>query len=48
MKELVEEISRAARNSKYVDQESGVSARLSIANYRTMLASRPTTCRDAG
>ncbi|QEG36827.1 magnesium chelatase [Bythopirellula goksoeyrii] len=39
MKELVEEISRAARNSKYVDQESGVSARLSIANYRTMLAS---------
>ncbi len=39
MKELVEEISRAARTSKYVDQESGVSARLSIANYRTMLAS---------
>ncbi len=39
MKELVEEISRAARNSKYVDQESGVSARLSIANYRTMVAS---------
>jgi magnesium chelatase subunit I len=39
MKELVEEISRAARRSKYVDQESGVSARLSIANYRTMVAS---------
>ena len=39
MKELVEEISRAARNSKYVDQQSGVSARLSIANYRTMVAS---------
>ena len=39
MKELIEEISRAARNSKYVDHESGVSARLSIANYRTMLAS---------
>ncbi len=39
MKELVEEISRAARQSKYVDQESGVSARLSIANYRTMVAS---------
>ncbi len=39
MKELVEEISRAARKSKYVDHESGVSARLSIANYRTMLAS---------
>jgi len=39
MKELVEEISRAARNSKYVDHESGVSARLSMANYRTMVAS---------
>ncbi|WP_146450664.1 magnesium chelatase [Bythopirellula polymerisocia] len=39
MKELIEEISRSARTSKYVDQESGVSARLSIANYRTMLAS---------
>ncbi len=39
MQELVEEISRAARNSKYIDHESGVSARLSIANYRTMVAS---------
>ncbi|QDT00691.1 magnesium chelatase [Adhaeretor mobilis] len=39
MKELIEEISRAARNSKFVDQQSGVSARLSLANYRTMLAS---------
>lgn len=39
MKELIEEISRAARESKYVDHESGVSARLSIANYRTMIAS---------
>ena len=39
MKELVEEISRAARGSKYIDQESGVSARLSIANYRTMIGS---------
>jgi magnesium chelatase subunit I len=39
MKELVEEISRAARSSKYVDHESGVSARLSLANYRTMIAS---------
>src|SRR5688500_14814087 len=36
MKELVEEISRSARNSKYIDHESGVSARLSLANYRTM------------
>ena len=39
MKELIVEISRAARASKYVDHESGVSARLSIANYRTMIAS---------
>jgi magnesium chelatase subunit I len=39
MKELIEEISRAARSSKYVDHESGVSARLSLANYRTMIAS---------
>ncbi len=39
MKELVEQVSIVARRSKYVDQASGVSARLSIANYRTMVAS---------
>ena len=39
MKQIIEEISRAARRSKYVDQQSGVSARFSIANYRTMVAS---------
>ena len=39
MRQIVEEISRAARRSKYIDQESGVSARFSIANYRTMVAS---------
>ena len=39
MKELIEEISRAARRSKYIDQQSGVSARLSLANYRTVVAS---------
>jgi magnesium chelatase subunit I len=39
MKELVEQISIQARKSKYVDQASGVSARISIANYRTMVAS---------
>lgn len=39
MKEIVEQISMAARRSKYVDHQSGVSARLSIANYRTMIAS---------
>jgi magnesium chelatase subunit I len=39
MKEIVEEISARARKSKYVDHQSGVSARFSIANYRTMVAS---------
>jgi magnesium chelatase subunit I len=39
MKQIVEQISRSARKSKYVDQASGVSARFSIANYRTMAAS---------
>lgn len=39
MKEIVEQISIAARKSKYVDHASGVSARLSIAMYRTMIAS---------
>jgi magnesium chelatase subunit I len=39
MLEIIEEISRRARKSKYVDHTSGVSARFSIANYRTMVAS---------
>ncbi len=39
MKEIIEEISIAARKSKYIDQQSGVSARFSLANYRTMIAS---------
>src|SRR5207248_6932754 len=39
MKEIVEQISVCARKSKYVDHSSGVSARFSIANYRTMVAS---------
>lgn len=39
MKEIIEQISVAARKSKYVDHASGVSARFSIANYRTMVAS---------
>jgi magnesium chelatase subunit I len=39
MDEIVEEISICARKSKYVDHQSGVSARFSIANYRTMIAS---------
>jgi magnesium chelatase subunit I len=39
MLEVCEQISIEARRSKYVDQQSGVSARFSIANYRTMVAS---------
>ena len=39
MKEIIEELSIAARKSKYIDQQSGVSTRFSIANYRTMIAS---------
>jgi len=39
MREIVEEISNVARKSKYIDQQSGVSARISIANYRAMIAS---------
>jgi magnesium chelatase subunit I len=39
MREIIEQISISARKSKYIDQASGVSARFSIANYRTMVAS---------
>ncbi len=39
MSEIIEQMSIAARRSKYVDQQSGVSARFSIANYRAMVAS---------
>src|SRR5438309_1199769 len=39
MKEIIEQMSICARKSKYVDHSSGVSARFSIANYRTMVAS---------
>lgn len=39
MREIIEQISIVARHSKYIDQQSGVSARFSIANYRTMVAS---------
>ena len=39
MEEIVEQLSICARKSSYVDHQSGVSARFSIANYRTMIAS---------
>ncbi len=39
MKEICQQITIQARKSKFVDHQSGVSARLSIANYRTMVSS---------
>ena len=38
MKEIVAEISQLARRSPHVNQRSGVSARMSIANYETLVA----------
>ena len=38
MDRVVEQVSVAARRSKFVDQASGVSARFSVANWRTMVA----------
>jgi magnesium chelatase subunit I len=38
MKEIVEEISRLARSSPHVNQSSGVSVRMSIANYENMIS----------
>lgn len=39
MQEIIEQITIQARKSKYIDQQSGVSARFSLANYRTAVAS---------
>lgn len=39
MKEICEQVTIEARKSDFVDAQSGVSARLSISNYRTMIAS---------
>ncbi len=38
MKEIVEQMSICARKSSFIDQTSGVSARFSVSNYRTMIA----------
>lgn len=48
MKQIVEEISLHARKSRFVDQDSGVSARLSIANYKQMVASARQRCIRQG
>jgi magnesium chelatase subunit I len=39
MYEIIEEITNQSRKSRYIDQASGVSARFSLANFRTMVAS---------
>jgi len=39
MRQIIEQISLAARKSKFIDQASGVSARFSLSNYRAMIAS---------
>jgi magnesium chelatase subunit I len=39
MSELIEEITIQARKSKYIDHASGVSARFSLSNFRTMVSS---------
>lgn len=39
MYEIIEEITNQARQSSFIDQASGVSARFSLANFRTMVAS---------
>ncbi|MEQ8850218.1 MAG: magnesium chelatase [Phycisphaerales bacterium] len=39
MAEIIEQTAISARKSKWVDHASGVSARFSIANYKTMIAS---------
>lgn len=39
MRDIIEQITVQRRKSKYIDHQSGVSVRFSIANYRTMVAS---------
>jgi len=39
MREILEQITISARKSKFIDQQSGVSARFSIANLKTAVAS---------
>lgn len=39
MYQIIEEITNQARQSKYIDQASGVSARFSLSNFRTIVAS---------
>ena len=45
MTEIVAEISQQARRSPHVNQRSGVSVRMSIANYETMVANATRRAR---
>src|SRR4051794_16087852 len=48
MTEIVAEVSQLARRSPHVNQRSGVSARLSIANYETLVANATRRALAAG
>ena len=48
MKEIVEETSRLARSSPHVNQSSGVSVRMSIANYENLLSNTERRALIAG
>ncbi len=48
MKEIVAEISQLARRSPHVNQRSGVSARMSIANFETLVANATRRALVAG
>ncbi len=48
MQQIVEEVSRLARSSGHVNQASGVSVRMSIANYENMLSNAERRAIRAG
>ncbi|MCU1459543.1 MAG: Mg-chelatase subunit ChlI [Actinomycetia bacterium] len=48
MREIVAEVSQLARRSPHVNQRSGVSVRLSIANYETLVANATRRALHAG
>jgi magnesium chelatase subunit I len=48
VKEVVEEISRLARNSPHVSQQSGVSVRMSIANLENVVSNAERRTLQAG
>jgi magnesium chelatase subunit I len=48
MREIVAEVSQLARRSPHVNQRSGVSVRLSVANYETLVANATRRALHAG